>query len=251
MPFEMTGVLVTKSKINNNYFILDIKTQYKLNSHLGKPGQFYEIQMPDFPNKLRIPISIFKIEKDTISFMIKIAGQGTDYLSKLENGVKINILGPLGNEFSIPETKQSILLISGGIGYAPLFFFKNHFNLSNSVWMHGGRNSEEVFNCDLVYTDDGSEGIKGYVTEGLEEYLDSHLVERIYTCGPKIMMKRICEIAYKHQIKVEASLEEYMACGMGVCYGCVVKIKNDQDFQYKTVCKDGPIFLGEEVIWDE
>lgn len=247
---DFKGIIVNLSQLNDLYFILEIQIPGADCSELGIPGQFYEIQMPDFPNKLRIPISIFKIEEDIVSFFIKKIGEGTQYLSKLENGTQINILGPLGNHFSFSDPETSILLISGGIGYAPLFFLKKMYSPLNAVWMHGGKSTNEIFSADIIYTDDGSEGKKGFITDDLREYLKNNTIERIYTCGPKIMMKKICEIANEFNIPVEASLEEYMACGVGVCHGCVVKIKNYQDFDYKTVCKDGPIFTNEEILWD-
>ncbi len=235
--------------LTESYFLLKLQINYEANS-LGEPGQFYELKVPDTV-KLRIPISIYDADNESVTFMIKIIGEGTLALSKLKIGDKLNALGPLGNTFTKPEKEKTHLLISGGVGYAPLFFLKKNNPACSFTWFHGGRDKNEVFQADKIYTNDGSLGVKGFVTAELDTYLQNNKTDIIYTCGPKIMMKNIVAIADKYNVHVDASLEEYMACGMGVCYGCVTKIKHEDGFVYKTVCKDGPIFKGSEVIWDE
>lgn len=235
--------------LNDSYFLLKVSINENHES-LGLPGQFYELKIPE-SNKLRIPISIYNVENNTVSFMIKIIGEGTRALSKLHKDEELQVLGPLGNTFNLPQTGKKNLLISGGVGYAPLYFLKAQNHEIDFVWFHGGRDAKEIFPADRIYTNDGSAGIKGFVTEELELFLQEHQIDRIYTCGPKIMMEKIVSIASRYVENIDVSLEEYMACGLGVCYGCVTKIKSGDDFIYKTVCKDGPIFQGSEVIWDE
>lgn len=248
MVNDFLGFVKEIEFLNEFYYLLKVSVDSK--EHLGLPGQFYEIKRPDH-NKLRVPISIYNVENNLVSFLIKIVGEGTLSLSKLEIGTSINLLGPLGNTFSAPDKNEISLLISGGVGYAPLAYFKSYYANHQMLFIHGGRNSKEVFEADYIYTDDGSTGIKGYATSDLLEIIKEKGITKIYTCGPKVMMKKIVELSSPVINDIEVSLEEYMACGLGVCYGCVTKIKNGNDFVYKTVCKDGPIFKGSEVIWDE
>ncbi|HPM03271.1 MAG TPA: dihydroorotate dehydrogenase electron transfer subunit [Candidatus Cloacimonadota bacterium] len=246
---DMTGIVLTKKIINKSYFILSVKIEDKLDAY-GKPGQFYELKVNN-TQRLRIPISIYDVRDNVVDFMIKDIGAGTHELGLYNENESIQLMGPLGNTFRQATDNENCLLITGGVGYAPLFFFKKMNQQANIVWFHGGRDSQEVFPADRIYTNDGSTGIKGFVTADLKVYFNENKVDRILTCGPRIMMKHIVDIAQDHVKDIETSLEEYMACGMGVCYGCVTKIKNGDDFVYKTVCKDGPIFQGSEVIWDE
>lgn len=217
-----------------------------------KPGQFFQLRIATPRFSLRIPISVFDVFGDTLVFMIKDIGEGTHNLCNLQKGDYLEIMGPLGNGFTLVENNK-VLLVSGGIGYAPLYFLKRKLEENNSItWLHGGRNKHDIFESDIQYTDDGTRGSKGFVTEGLQILLDSQHWDYIYVCGPHQMMKRCSDLANAQQIPIEVSLEEYMACGIGVCFGCVVAIKDNTDRKiYKTVCKDGPIFQGNEVIWHE
>ncbi|MDD3051906.1 MAG: dihydroorotate dehydrogenase electron transfer subunit, partial [Candidatus Cloacimonetes bacterium] len=250
MPVEMnTGsailgkTFITRlDRLSIDYFIVWVKAYEKMLDAI--PGQFFEIKIPGSDlSLLRKPISIYDIRDEEIGFMIKRIGYGTDMLSKAKEGQILDIIGPLGNGFSDSENKD-ILLISGGIGYAPLFYLKRKLERKNNVvWMHGGRTKNDVFHsCNIIYTDDGSSGIRGLVTDGLELILAEKKFAMIYCCGPDQMMKRCSEIASKLNCEMEVSLEEYMGCGIGACYGCVVSIREDNNTVYKRVCKEGPVF---------
>lgn len=247
--------------------LVEIKETQHLNSlyfvhtvHLGslaadiKPGQFFELKNPAFTHPmLRKPISVYDVQDETVSFMIKRLGKGTEQLSLLTKGDKIDILGPLGNFFPIIDGENA-LLVSGGIGYPPLFFLKKYLEKAGKqiYWLHGGRTREDIFPADEIRTDDGSMGRPGFVTDGLIEYLYESKPDVIYACGPKAMLKACAEINFKHGIPLYVSLEEYMACGIGVCHGCAVKVKSDSPIgvDYKTVCKDGPVFDTREIVWE-
>jgi len=243
------GLIVNNIKLNDHYYLLSIKIDDDP-KELGLAGQFYELKVKS-SQRFRVPISIYDIHDNIVDFMIKDIGKATHELSLYKKNDSISVLGPLGKPFTEAINNQKCLLITGGVGYAPLNYFKNTFPHATITWFHGGANKDEVFPADRIYTNDGSEGIKGFVTLDLEQYLKENMVDRILTCGPRIMMKNIVQIALPYVKDIEVSLEEYMACGIGVCFGCAVKIKNGEDFLYKTVCKDGPIFQGSEVIWDE
>lgn len=241
------GIVVNNKKINELYNVISVQIE---NANLGTPGQFYELKVK-YSQRMRIPISIYNITDNVVEFMVKIVGDGTKELTQLKEKDTIMALGPLGNPFTPPQADQNCLILSGGVGYAPFYYFKKHYPKANITWFHGGANRNEVFEADRIFTNDGSIGIKGFVTADLHEYLQSNKVDRILTCGPRIMMKNIANIALPFVKDIECSLEEYMACGIGVCYGCAVKVKTAKGLVYKTVCKDGAIFQGSEVIWDE
>ncbi|PID28333.1 MAG: dihydroorotate dehydrogenase electron transfer subunit [Candidatus Cloacimonadota bacterium] len=245
---------VTKiEKLNPEYYLLSF--QDKEMAELSLPGQFYEIKIPgDAESMLRIPISVYDIREDEIVLMIKVVGKGTAGFMNLKPGDDLDVIGPLGNSFTVPENKN-VLLVSGGIGYAPLFLLNKILLQKNNkvTRLHGGRGADDVFEAEYIFTDDGSIGEKGFVTIGLAKLLKENKYDIAYTCGPDIMMKNCFEITRKANLKLEVSLEEYMACGIGVCYGCAVGIKDNskQGFSYKRVCKDGPVFDASEVVWNE
>jgi dihydroorotate dehydrogenase electron transfer subunit len=237
---------------NDSYFVIEIDLGKAANDIL--PGQFFQIKRPEFTSPmLRKPISVFDIQGDLVSFMVKRLGKGTGQLSQLRAADDIDILGPLGNGFPLPEGSKAVL-VSGGIGYPPLYYLKKQLEqVGKSVyWLHGGRCDDDIFPADEIWTDDGSCGSKGFVTDGLKSFLEKHKPDVIYACGPNPMLKACHQIAEKHGINLYVSLEEYMACGIGVCHGCAVKVKDDSDIgvTYKTVCKDGPVFDAREVVWE-
>lgn len=235
--------ITDNKQLNEEYFFLTVENPY------GDliPGQFFEV-MPPNAEHLRVPVSIYDA-KEVLRFMFKKVGKKTRALSQLERGDYLDVIGPLGNGFTVMEQGKA-LLVSGGIGYAPLFFLKEKLEKKgiSTIFLHGGRTFSDVgFGAeDQIYTDDGSAGNKGFVTEGLLNLTAENEFSRAYICGPEIMMRKCVELL-RGKIKMQVSLEAYMACGVGVCKGCVKKINGT----YKTVCKDGPVFDGEEVDFAE
>jgi len=224
------------------YFVIKIKDTAL--AQLCEAGQFFNLGCSEASvPRLKKPISIYEVKDDEISFMIKRVGNGTEFLSQLMVGDSIDVLGPLGNAFPILAGKKA-LLISGGVGYPPMVYLGTKLKKELITHLHGGRSKEDIFLCDIAYTEDGSVGAKGFVTADLERIINEKQVDVIYTCGPDAMMKAVGKIAMKLGVECYLSLEEYMACGLGACYGCAVAMKanNDQGFVYKRVCKDGPIF---------
>jgi dihydroorotate dehydrogenase electron transfer subunit len=237
--------------LNHSYFILEIEAPEI--AEITRPGQFCQLRPAEdtFP-ALRKPISIYKVTDGKIQFLIKNVGEGTNRLSRLMSGELLDVLGPLGNSFTI-KNEQHVLLVSGGVGYPPLALLKTKLSAPHIHWLHGGRTGDDAFPADEIYTDDGSVGKKGLVIEGLKTYLEQHNVDIIYACGPKPMLAACVQIAKTKNIPIQVSLESYMACGIGVCYGCVVAMKSEANasLHYRRVCKDGPVFNGYEVNWDE
>lgn len=238
--------------LNDAYFVIGVELGESALEIL--PGQFFEMKRPEFAHPmLRKPISVYDVQGSTVFFMVKKLGKGTQQLSNLKAGDELDILGPLGNSFPVKDGSKAIL-VSGGIGYPPLFYLKKQLETAGKTvyWLHGGRCNDDVFPADETWTDDGSCGKRGFVTDGLSAYLDNVTPDVIYACGPQQMLKAVHQLAEKHQVSLYVSLEEYMACGIGVCHGCAVKVKTDCEIgvTYKTVCKDGPVFDSREIVWE-
>ncbi len=255
--------------LNEQYFQLSVSYDGEFADGDILPGQFFQLQTsaPPFEGYRRLeyplfrkPFSVYDVDEETktLTFMIKQVGLGTLKLRNRNPGEKLELLGPLGNGFPITSFSSSVL-ISGGIGYPPLNFLKRKLleKHGNVYWLHGGREKQDavsdVFPCDEVWTDNGDLGNEGFVTEGLNNYLiENTAIESIYACGPDQMLKACSEIAAKHNTELYVSFEDYMVCGIGVCHGCVVRVKADNPtgIVYKTVCKDGPVFNSRDIIWD-
>ena len=247
------STIISSEVISYNYLLFTVETNH--NGFLGDPGQFYEIQYTDDLSKLRIPISIYDQTDHKISFLIKIIGSKTQKLALLKPNDPLRLIGPLGKGFSSPLKKSNILLLTGGIGYAPLYYFSKSVSIEHSLfWIHGGKNREEVSiairdqKTDMIFTDDGSFGKLGFVTKELQPIIQQYKINLVYACGPEPMLISVQSICQAQKIKLYLSLEAYMACGIGACFGCAVKMKDHEHIYYGRVCTDGPVFASEKVI---
>ena len=204
---------------------------------------------------LRRPLSIYSTDKktNTVSFLYKVVGKGTDILSTLPVGEKLKVLGPLGQGYNL-DIKENIkpVLVAGGTGIASIHFLATSLKVKGSLY-YGVRKKEELMCLDelkktgweiFISTEDGSYGYKGFITDLLQKQIKQESV--IYVCGPTPMMKKVTDIAKEKNISGYASLEQKMACGTGVCQGCAVKINN----VYKMTCKDGPVFSINDISFE-
>jgi len=211
------------------------------------PGQFISVLCPN--TTLRRPFSIADFErsnkKGIITILFKIKGDGTNYLSNLKKDDEINFIAPLGNGFEIFENKKS-LLIGAGIGIAPMLYLKKELNKRNieNYLITGFKEQNEVIKGSDEIT------LGGSVLDRLEDLIKQRNIQIIYSCGPTPVLKGVGEIAEKHNIISELALEKVMACGIGVCRGCVVKLMKENEIVQASICKDGPVFLGSELIWE-
>ncbi len=242
--------VIKNEKIAPDVFILTI--QDKEIATTAKPGQFVTIRVSNsYSPLLRRPFSVYYVEGETFKILYKVIGKGTKKLSTYKANEKLDIIGPLGNCF-IPGEYQNFLFIAGGIGVAPIHFLVNQIVGANSclrlTTLIGAKTKTEVlcepefsnFGKVMVSTEDGSYGTKGMVTD-LFETIEKP--EIIFACGPLGMLKAIKSYARSHFIPCQFSLEQHMACGIGVCLGCAIPVKNG----YKYVCKDGPVFWADEI----
>ncbi|MCM1524393.1 MAG: dihydroorotate dehydrogenase electron transfer subunit [Ruminococcus sp.] len=221
-------------------------------------GQFVNIRIDGF--MLRRPISICGIdrEKGTVRIVFEVRGKGTKALSRLCEDCNIDIVGPLGGRpFELLKRDKKSVIIGGGIGNPPMLPLAEHYG-PNAVVISGFRNSSAVILQKdfsdtgarvILCTDDGSAGKKGFVTDALEEYLSDNVPDIIYACGPAAMLKSAAAAAIERNIKCQVSLEERMGCGVGGCLVCACRTIRDGREYYAHVCKDGPVFNAEEVLF--
>lgn len=228
-------------------------------------GQFVYLRCGDgLVPLMRRPLSLNQIDprKGEIGLLFAVKGMGTRALASRSPGEALDLMGPLGRGFPLPEKAVSkCLLVGGGIGSAPLLALARSLaEKEASLTVILGAATEQglvqlpefqALGKVLVTTDDGSAGRKGLATDWLETAFQEK-PEQVYTCGPLAMMARVCREAAQRKIPCHASLENIMGCGVGACYGCVAKVKAPGGGQqYVRVCREGPVFPGEEVCWDE
>ncbi len=224
----------------------------------SRAGQFVHIRVAG--HTLRRPISICEInrEKGTLRLVFEVKGSGTEELSKLAPGDLMDVMGPLGNGFTLLEPTAKVVTVGGGIGTPPMLETAKHYG-ANATAIVGFRTAglailEEDFQkagCDLrLATDDGTKGERGFVTDLLRRRLAEGPVDIVYACGPNPMLEAVVGVCKEAGVRCQVSLEERMGCGVGACLVCACKIAREKGAPtYKHVCKDGPVFEGEEVVF--
>lgn len=214
-----------------------------------RAGQFADIAVEGF--YLRRPLAVTEWDDEGLSLIYKVVGEGTKKLSAMVPSQELNLLTGLGNGFDAQVCDNAALIVCGGIGASPAFSLaKDLIRRGKKVKVILGFNKAEEIILENEYrklgaevavtTADGSAGIKGFVTDALPLMSDG--CDYFYTCGPKVMMKAVCDAL---TIEGEASLEERMGCGCGICYGCTCHTVKGP----KRVCADGPVFKKEDIIW--
>lgn len=218
------------------------------------PGQFISVYTKDGSRLLPRPISICEVDKEEgrLRIVYRVAGKGTDEFSTYESGDSIEVMGPLGNGF--PLEGEKVLLIGGGIGVPPMLELAKQLNCEKQMilgYRDGNlflRDEFEAYGEVYVATEDGSVGTKGNVIDAIKEHGLS--ADVMYACGPTPMLRALKAYASENHMKCYISLEEKMACGIGACLACVCKTKevdHHSNVHNKRICKDGPVFLAEEV----
>ncbi len=232
---------------------------------------------------LRRPFSLAGRRGDEIDIIHRVVGLGTRFLSTLSASDEISILGPLGNIFTLPEPAQLAILVGGGVGIPPMIYLASELTHHRAVAFAGALSRDLMpltvgsapyqvaefsdFGIPTILsTDDGSLGFRGFVTQALVEFLDNRLAPEIhrgkepiiYTCGPEPMMKRVAEIALERNIPCQVAVERAMACGMGTCQSCCIRVRKTDpvqpplpgsDWCYRLACTDGPIFTAAQLLW--
>lgn len=221
-------------------------------------GQFAHIKVEGF--SLRRPISICEVKREegTIRLVFEVRGEGTAALANLNINSVLDVIAPLGKGFTLFDSGKTAIVVGGGIGVPPLLQISKHYG-SNCMPILGFRSANAVILNDdfslngavpIICTDDGTMGQHGLVTTALLTYLKTNTADIIYTCGPMKMIEGVAKIAKEHGIMCEVSLEERMACGVGACLVCACKtVKNGEEY-FAHVCKDGPVFKADEVVFE-
>jgi dihydroorotate dehydrogenase electron transfer subunit len=243
--FDKNYKIISNKELCAGYFELKIKTD-NVEKHC-LPGQFFMIKVPGV--FLHRPLSIHDVKEDTLSFLYKVVGKGTTILSSIATGT-IQLLGPLGKGYDLETYKDSNhVIVAGGTGIASVHFLAAKLSKKGTLY-YGARSQKDLLCLDKfkelgwkieVSTEDGSAGYRGYITDILQKSLKPNDV--MFACGPTPMLEKVLELAKEKNVKGFASLEEKMACGLGNCQGCAVKV----DGKTKMTCKDGPVFKIEQV----
>ena len=219
----------------------------------AKAGQFVSLYSKDGANLLPRPISLCEInqEEGTLRLVYRVVGKGTREFSGLTEGDMVEVMGPLGNGFTLKDKKA--ILIGGGIGIPPMLELAKELNCEKSIVL--GFRDETFLLEDLepygdvyIASEDGKNGVQGNVLDAIGEYAVGGDI--IYACGPTPMLRAIREYAFEHHMEAQLSLEEKMACGIGACLACVCKsteVDGHSHVHNKRVCKDGPVFDAGEV----
>ncbi len=253
--------IISNKKLKNDYWHLVFESG--LIAAKASAGKFLELKVNKGTDPLlRRPISIHGVSGGRIKLIYEVVGKGTQCLSERRPGEFLDVIGPLGNGFNPPWGRRSpggqSIIVAGGMGVAPLVFLAAQLKSDKPLVLLGARTKEELLcqqefkalGCKLmIATDNGSLGFKGRVTDLLKEILSRDFKAdkpaNIYACGPQPMLKAVSLICRENNIASQLSLERHMACGFGACLGCVVSTKTG----YKRVCKEGPVFSGEELMW--
>lgn len=255
---QFDAKVISNKKIGDSFFELVFSWEADENP---LPGQFLTIRVSeDTAPLLRRPFafSAFSATERTSSIIYQLRGRGTDILTGKQPGDILNIIGPLGKELPLPSQQTHSLLVAGGIGIGPILFFAT--SLKNN-----GYPSTLIFGCrtksfipsvhqfteisPVVCTDDGSSGFKGTTADYIRQNGNIfNAPVTIYCCGPHPMLRACHEIANNHNVPCWISVEQIMACGVGACMGCAVKVKGEQT--YARACKEGPVFPSTMLVWE-
>lgn len=257
---DIRAKIISNKKVSHVYYNMSLDAPYI--ARLAKPGQFTQIKCNDsFEPLLRRPFSIHRVNRN-IEILYETVGKGTEILSNKKEGDKIDVLGPLGNGFTLPRATNGeprAIIIAGGIGAAPLVYLAEELTKKKikTIVLIGAKTKNLIL-CEkdfkkatpevYVSTDDGTYGSQGFVSKLFHKILkttESKFETIVYVCGPYEMLKCIANICQERKFECQVSLEEKMACGIGVCLGCAIKTKSGT----KLACKDGPVFNAEELIW--
>ena len=249
--FEEVAVIMSQEKIGEGVYSMWLRTDKV--AEYAKAGQFVSVYCNEGSRLLPRPISICEIDKENkaLRLVYRVAGKGTDEFSTMKEGETLRILGPLGNGFTKKDKKA--FLIGGGIGIPPMLQLAKELDCEKQMVL-GYR--DELFLLDdfnglgevYIATEDGSAGTKGNVIDAIRE--NGLTADVIYACGPTPMLRALKAYAAENNIECWISMEERMACGIGACLACVCKSKEKDhhtNVNNKRICKEGPVFLAEEV----
>jgi len=269
--YQVVAEVLSNKNITLNYFKITLDAPEICQD--AQPGQFVHIKVTaGSAFLLRRPFSVHDTEDEKLEILYRVVGKGTDLLSQKGRSEKLDLLGPLGQGFELKENFRKAILVAGGIGVAPLYFLaKRLFNYDSKVsdqapaksrrpkitLFLGARTRKQILCAQdfknlgvtvKIATEDGSWGYKGPVSDLLAETLLQYSKpDLVFACGPVPMLKKIAQLSRKYRLSSQVSLEQTMGCGIGACMGCVVTSPEG----YLRVCKDGPVFNVNQILWEK
>jgi dihydroorotate dehydrogenase electron transfer subunit len=252
--------IIKKSKLGNSFYSIRLASFSKAARIV--PGQFVHVKIPNPEIFFRRAFSVYDVDgaSGTIEILFKAIGRGTAFLAELHKGDRLDIIGPLGNGFSLPKKNEKIILAAGGVGMPPLYFLartliNKNYDPRKIHFFYGGAKKSDLIELNrikklgidlITSTDDGSFGIKGFVTVAINGFLEKNPDKyRLYACGPPGMMKAADNLALEKNIPGQLSLEAPMPCGIGVCLGCIMPLRKGGNTR---VCREGPVYNIGEVL---
>jgi dihydroorotate dehydrogenase electron transfer subunit len=271
MPSQTDGTVIANKRVKSAYFILGIHCP-PIANHI-KPGQFIMLKVSgDSSPLLRRPFSVYKsypdnhpekMKRGCIFIYYREVGKGTQKMTTLRNGQKLNLIGPLGKGFTLPPlpSPADIILIGGGVGIVSLYPIAEALKNRKLFVFIGGKTQDDIlcvedfkkFNSKVsVSTENGNLGFKGTVVDlffSQRKIFAKSGRYYLYSCGPVAMLKALAGIVNFRHFICQASLESRMGCGFGACWGCVVKTNHPQT-PYQRVCKEGPVFSIRDIVWE-
>jgi dihydroorotate dehydrogenase electron transfer subunit len=271
MPVDIDAAVIENRRLSADYNILSLAAPEI--AARARPGQFVMIKTSAGNDPLlRRPFSIFEILRDAggaprgLSIFNKRIGAGTTLLSRVDAGVRLSTLGPLGRPFEPVDPPADAWMIAGGVGLAPFVTLAEALAARGTAatLFYGARRGEELYCVEIfetlgvrivLATEDGSRGVRGRITAPLEAALRERPLGspvKLYVCGPTPMMRACAALAAAHGRACDVSLEQVMGCGLGGCYSCVVPARgHDGGAPHHTrTCIDGPVFDAQRIVWD-
>lgn len=269
-----SGIKDEKARLRLNLAVAEDRYLARLEARqiaaAAVPGQFVEVRLGDqIAPFLRLPLSLSGRNRaeGTVDLLYEALGPKSELMSRFEPGRELACLGPLGHGFWMPPPGQGAVLVGGGIGLPPLLFLAEALGRDGRdfVLLAGARTAAQHLPDALLgqaapaalrATDDGTLGHAGVVTDLLRAELGRRSDCTVYACGPRAMMAATARLCADRGVACQVSLEEYMACGFGVCMGCAVEVLPPAEAsptspyaQYSRVCADGPVFDASRVRW--
>ena len=259
---KQSGTIISNEILQDDYYI--VKFHAPEICQTTKPGQFVHVKIANLRDRiLRRPFSICNVDNNgVLTIAYKVVGEGTEALAKLQPGAVCDLMGPLGNPFTLPVADEIPVIVAGGYGSAATYILAQR-TPQPGILLLGARSKTDLILTDefaqagfdvRTATEDGSQGYTGRVTELLPAVFEQHKNAklRFYGCGPTGMLMALGEILIANDYaNGELSLDHLMCCGVGACFACVVKVKanNEGGWRHARTCKEGPVFKASDVYY--
>ena len=270
MPVDVEAEVLSNARLPGGYSVLELRAPEL--AALVQPGQFVMVRASRCEAPLlRRPYSIFDLVRDAegrpsgFTLLNKRVGVGSGLLYEAAPGARFCCLGPLGRPFTLVSPPTEAWMVAGGVGLAPIALLAASLRARGvpATLFYGARTARELFCLDrfeplgvplLLATEDGTRGVCGRVTAPLESQLRAAGEDApvtVYACGPESMLRNVAALAARYGLPSQLAMERLMACGMGGCYSCVVRVRDPHGgSHYARSCVDGPVFRGDEIIWE-